>query len=50
MKLAIDSYTYHRQFGEIYPGLEQDPGHRMTMADFIDQAHALGVALSLIHI
>ncbi|ROR25078.1 sugar phosphate isomerase/epimerase [Comamonas sp. BIGb0124] len=44
MKLAIDSYTYHRQFGEIYPGLEQDPGHRMTMADFIDQAHALGVA------
>lgn len=44
MKLAIDSYTYHRHFGEIYPGLEKDPGARMTMFDFLDRAHALGVA------
>jgi sugar phosphate isomerase/epimerase len=44
VKLAIDSYTYHRQFGEIYPGLEQDPGTRITMAEFIATAHALGVA------
>lgn len=44
MKLAIDSYTYHRQFGEIYPGLEEDPGTRITMAEFIGMAHTLGVA------
>lgn len=44
MKPAIDSYTYHRYFGEIYPGIEKDPGVRMTMFDFLDRAHALGVA------
>lgn len=44
MKLAIDSYSYHRYFGEIYPGIEQDPGSRITMRDFLDRAHALGVA------
>ena len=44
MKLAIDSYTYHRYFGEIYPGIEQDPGSRITMRGFLDRAHALGVA------
>ncbi|RKP49652.1 sugar phosphate isomerase/epimerase family protein [Pararobbsia silviterrae] len=44
MKLAIDSYSYHRYFGEIYPGLEADPGTRLTLREFIDRAHALGVA------
>lgn len=44
MKLAIDSYSYHRYFGEIYPGLETDPGTRMTVSDFVERAHALGVA------
>ncbi|KVQ34505.1 xylose isomerase [Burkholderia cepacia] len=44
MKLAIDSYSYHRYFGEIYPGIEEDPGTRMTMRGFIDQAKTLGVA------
>ena len=44
MKLAIDSYSYHRYFGEIYAGIEQDPGIRMTMRGFLDRAHALGVA------
>jgi sugar phosphate isomerase/epimerase len=44
VKIAIDSYSYHRYFGEIYPGLEQDPGSRMTMHDFLLRAHALGVA------
>ena len=44
MKIAIDSYCYHRHFGEIYPGLETDPGTRMTMDDFVARAQALGVA------
>lgn len=44
MKLAIDSYSYHRYFGEIYAGLEDDPGTRITMRDFVDRAKALGVA------
>ncbi len=44
MKLAIDSYCYHRYFGEVYAGLEQDPGRRMTMHDFLDRAHALAVS------
>ncbi|MDB5847880.1 MAG: xylose isomerase, partial [Rhodoferax sp.] len=44
MKIAIDSYSYHRYFGEIYPGIEQDPGTRIGMHDFLDKAQALGVA------
>jgi sugar phosphate isomerase/epimerase len=44
MKIAIDSYSYHRYFGEIYPGLEDDPGRRITLADFLVRAHELGVA------
>lgn len=44
MKLAIDSYSYHRYFGEVYQGIEADPGSRITMHDFLDRAHALGVA------
>ncbi len=43
MKIAIDSYCYHRHFGEIYPGLEQDPKRRMSLGDFIDRAVAHGV-------
>jgi sugar phosphate isomerase/epimerase len=43
MKIGIDSYCYHRHFGEIYPGLESDPGSRMTMLDFLDRAAAHGV-------
>jgi sugar phosphate isomerase/epimerase len=44
MKPAIDSYSYHRYFGEVYPDLETDPGTRITMRDFLDKAHALGVS------
>ncbi|MGY8706072.1 sugar phosphate isomerase/epimerase family protein [Bradyrhizobium sp. 18BD] len=40
MKLAIDSYCYHRFFGEVYPQLETDPGRRMTLDDFIARACA----------
>jgi sugar phosphate isomerase/epimerase len=44
MKLAIDSYCYHRYFGEVYPGLQTDPGKRMTVWDFLKRAHRHGVA------
>ncbi|MCW5654829.1 sugar phosphate isomerase/epimerase family protein [Hydrogenophaga sp.] len=44
MTPAIDSYSYHRYFGEIYPGLESDPGQRMSISDFLRRAHGLGVA------
>ncbi|MBI1831105.1 MAG: sugar phosphate isomerase/epimerase [Planctomycetes bacterium] len=43
MKLAIDSYCYHRYFGEIYPGLQTDPGRRMTIWDFLKRARKHGV-------
>lgn len=43
MKVAIDSYCYHRYFGEIYPNLEEDPHARMSLSDFIKRAVAHGV-------
>jgi sugar phosphate isomerase/epimerase len=43
MKLAIDSYCYHRYFGEIYAGLQEPPGRAMTIWDFLKRAHRLGV-------
>ena len=42
MKLGINSYCYHRFFGDWYPDLQTDPGRRMTVWDFLDRAHALG--------
>ena len=44
MKLGIDSYTYHRFFGDWYPDLQTDPGRRMTPYEFLDRAVELGVA------
>lgn len=44
MKLAIDSYCYHRYFGEWYASLQTDPGSRMTVWDFLDRATAHRVA------
>ena len=43
MKLAIDSYCYHRYFGEVYPGLQTDPGKRMSVWDFLRHARRYGV-------
>jgi sugar phosphate isomerase/epimerase len=43
MKLAIDSYCYHRYFGEVYPDLQQPPARRMTVWDFLRRARQLGV-------
>ena len=42
MKVGIDSYCFHRLFGEVYPDTPQ-PDQNMTMEDFLDFAHELGV-------
>ncbi|MGC8878891.1 MAG: sugar phosphate isomerase/epimerase family protein [Anaerolineae bacterium] len=42
MKIGIDSYCYHRYFGEIYPN-QTDPGRRMSYRDFLRRAVELGV-------
>lgn len=44
MKLGIDSYCYHRYFGEVYPGIQTRPdGRRMTVDDFLQRAKRHGV-------
>jgi hypothetical protein len=48
VKIGIDSYCYHRFFGDWYPGLQADPGRRMTVWDFLERARGLGAeAVSL---
>ncbi|HZW02422.1 MAG TPA: sugar phosphate isomerase/epimerase family protein [Anaerolineaceae bacterium] len=42
MKVGIDSYCYHRFFGEVYPD-QKPPEKRMTMEDFLRRANELGV-------
>jgi sugar phosphate isomerase/epimerase len=42
MKVGIDSYCFHRFFGDVYPGQPQ-PSHNMTMDDFLVFAKELGV-------
>jgi len=42
MKIGIDSYCYHRAFGEVYPQQPAPPASR-TVEWFIDRAHQLGV-------
>jgi sugar phosphate isomerase/epimerase len=42
MKVGIDSYCYHRYFGEIYPD-QKDPGMRWTFQDFVRRAAELQV-------
>lgn len=42
MKVGIDSYCYHRYFGEVYPD-QKDPGTRWTFTDFVNRAMELGV-------
>lgn len=42
MKTGIDSYCYHRYFGEIYPD-QTDPGTRWTFHDFLRRAVRLKV-------
>lgn len=42
MKIGIDSYCYHRFFGEVYPGQDQ-PARRVSFEDFLDKAETLGI-------
>ncbi|MEE9599583.1 MAG: sugar phosphate isomerase/epimerase family protein [Anaerolineales bacterium] len=42
LKIGIDNYSYHRFFGEIYPG-QVEPEQGMTTADFLKRAKELGV-------
>jgi sugar phosphate isomerase/epimerase len=42
MKIGIDSYCFHRYFGEIYDN-QEDPGKRMTYEDFLNHAIELDV-------
>lgn len=44
MKPAIDSYSYHRWFGDWYAGLQEDPGGRITVWDFLARARDHRVA------
>lgn len=39
---GVDSYCFHRYFGDAYPGLESDPGERMDAWGFLDRALELG--------
>jgi sugar phosphate isomerase/epimerase len=41
MLVGIDSYCFHRYFGEVYPQ-QISPSTRMTMEDFIMRAQELG--------
>jgi len=43
MKIGVDSYCYHRYFGEIYP-FQKDPGKRWSTTDFVNRAIELSVA------
>lgn len=43
MQVALDSYSFHRYFGDWYPGLQEDPGSRRSIWDFLDFAGHLGV-------
>jgi sugar phosphate isomerase/epimerase len=42
MKVGIDSYCYHRFFGEVYPD-QKKPAKNMTMEDFLVRAKELKV-------
>ena len=42
MKVGIDSYCYHRFFGEVYPD-QKPPEKNMTMEDFLKRAKELNV-------
>jgi sugar phosphate isomerase/epimerase len=44
MKVGIDSYCYHRYFGESYAGLQQPADRTLSVWDFLKRARKLGVA------
>src|SRR3712207_6623964 len=42
MKVGIDSYCYHRLFGEVYPG-QKKPDKELTFEDFLSKLKALDI-------
>jgi sugar phosphate isomerase/epimerase len=42
MKVGIDSYCYHRFFGEVYL-MQQKPDKDLSLEDFLDKVKAMGV-------
>lgn len=42
MKVGIDSYCYHRLFGEVYPQ-QKEPAQKKTLEDFLQRAKELEV-------
>ncbi|UII80386.1 sugar phosphate isomerase/epimerase [Flagellimonas sp. CMM7] len=42
MKVGIDSYCYHRFFGEVYPG-QDAPEKTISLEEFLDKAIALNI-------
>ncbi|RDC65846.1 sugar phosphate isomerase/epimerase family protein [Adhaeribacter pallidiroseus] len=42
MKVGIDSYCYHRLFGEVYPGQEK-PNKELSFEDFLTQLNSLDI-------
>jgi sugar phosphate isomerase/epimerase len=42
MIVGIDSYCFHRYFGEVYPGLETAPAESMSVSDVIDRVAGFG--------
>ncbi len=42
MKVGIDSYCYHRLFGEVYTGQNQ-PQYRLSFEDFLTKIDKLGI-------
>jgi len=42
MKVGIDSYCYHRFFGEVYPQ-QPPPERRLSLEDFLSRAKELDV-------
>lgn len=43
LKVGIDSYSYHRFFGEVYPQ-QTEPDNSLSTMEFLERAHELGVA------
>lgn len=42
MKIGIDSYSYHRFFGEVYPQ-QRTASRKMTLEEFLERSRALAV-------
>ncbi|MBK0063083.1 MULTISPECIES: sugar phosphate isomerase/epimerase family protein [unclassified Acinetobacter] len=43
MKIAIDSYCFHRYFGEVYPNLEQSPSQNINLLDCVQTCIDFGI-------